>query len=234
MAQRVNTGVVTGDILVSGRPLSPAFQRQTGYCQQQGNIYIVFFKTTHKFVRTIDIHMSTASVREALQFSAILRQSASVPKAEKLAYVEEIIQLLDMTAYAEAIIGEPGEGLNVEQRKRLTIGVELAAKPQLLIFLDEPTSGLDSLSARGICDLLKTLASHGQAILCTIHQPSSTLFQHFDRLLLLQKGGKTVYFGDIGPNSKTLVDYFGSRSGHICADDENPAECKYSRSFFEA
>lgn len=73
-----------------------------------------------------------------------MRQPAHVPREEKIAYVEEVLELLDMMPYADAVVGVPGEGLNVEQRKRLTIGVELAAKPQLLLFLDEPTSGLDS------------------------------------------------------------------------------------------
>jgi ABC-type multidrug transport system ATPase subunit len=81
-------------------------------------------------------------------------------------------------------------GLNVEQRKRLTIGVELTAKPALLLFLDEPTSGLDSQTAWSICALLRKLADNGQAILCTIHQPSAILFQEFDRLLFLSSGGR--------------------------------------------
>lgn len=59
-------------------------------------------------------------------------------------------------------------GLNVEQRKRLTIGVELAAKPQLLLFLDEPTSGLDSQTSWAICDLMEKLTKNGQAVLCTV------------------------------------------------------------------
>ncbi|GAA5915070.1 hypothetical protein JCM6882_006773, partial [Rhodosporidiobolus microsporus] len=206
LAQRVDTGVVTGDMLVNGKPLPISFQRQTGYVQQQ------------------DVHMATTTVREALQFSALLRQPRTTPKEEKLAYVEEIIRLLEMEAYAEALVGEVGMGLNVEQRKRLTIGVELAAKPALLIFLDEPTSGLDSQSAWSIMLLLEKLARHGQAILATIHQPSSELFQVFDRLLLLQKGGKTVYFGEIGENSKTLIEYFHARTDKRCEERDNPAE----------
>ncbi|GAA5967234.1 hypothetical protein JCM3765_001744 [Sporobolomyces pararoseus] len=206
LAQRVDMGVVTGDMLVNGKPLPKSFQRQTGYCQQQ------------------DTHMATSTVREALVFSALLRQPRTTPEAEKLEYVEEIIKLLEMEAYAEAIVGEVGMGLNVEQRKRLTIGVELAAKPALLVFLDEPTSGLDSQSSWSIMLLLRKLADHGQAILATIHQPSSELFQQFDRLLLLQKGGKTVYFGDIGKNSHTLIDYFHARTDKRCADSDNPAE----------
>jgi ABC-type multidrug transport system ATPase subunit len=91
-----------------------------------------------------DLHLETSTVREALQFSAILRQPKTVSKKEKYDYVEEVIKMLNMSDFAEAVVGVPGEGLNVEQRKLLTIGVELAAKPKLLLFLDEPTSGLDS------------------------------------------------------------------------------------------
>ncbi|KAL2848368.1 ABC-2 type transporter-domain-containing protein [Aspergillus pseudoustus] len=206
LANRVTTGVVTGDIYVNGRPRDISFQRQVGYVQQQ------------------DLHLQTTTVREALQFSACLRQPADIPTRDKLKYVEEIITLLEMESYSSAVVGVPGEGLNVEQRKRLTIGVELAAKPDLLIFLDEPTSGLDSQTAWSISALLRKLADHGQAILCTIHQPSAMLFQQFDRLLLLAKGGRTVYFGDIGENSRTMVEYFERYGAHPCAPDDNPAE----------
>ncbi|KAK9342704.1 hypothetical protein V1522DRAFT_454590 [Lipomyces starkeyi] len=106
--------------------------------------------------------------------------------------------MLGMESYAEAIFGIPGHGLNVEQRKTLSIGVELASKPSLLLFLDEQTSGLDSQSAWAVVQLLRRLANAGQSILCTIHQPSATLFEQFDKLLLLKKGGKALYFGDIG------------------------------------
>ncbi|POS78197.1 hypothetical protein DHEL01_v203413 [Diaporthe helianthi] len=206
LADRVTVGVVTGDMLVNGQLRQKSFQRQTGYVQQQ------------------DIHLETATVREALQFSAMLRQAATTSTADKHAYVEEVIELLGMEAYAEAVVGVPGEGLNTEQRKRLTIGVELAAKPDLLLFLDEPTSGLDSQTSWSIALLMKKLSNHGQAILCTIHQPSAMLFQQFDRLLLLAKGGKTVYFGDIGENSKTLTGYFEKHGAIPCGAAENPAE----------
>ena len=206
LAQRTDVGVVTGDFLVNGRPLPRSFQADTGYCQQQ------------------DVHLPQQTVREALQFSAILRQPRETPKEERLAYVEEVIRLLEMERFAEAIVGDDGEGLNVEQRKRLTIGVELAAKPSLLLFLDEPTSGLDAQAAWSVVRFLKKLASEGQAILCTIHQPSGELFNQFDRLLLLQKGGKTAYFGDLGPNSSTLIEYFETRSGIKCGENDNPAE----------
>ncbi|CRK30985.1 hypothetical protein BN1723_003728 [Verticillium longisporum] len=157
LADRTSMGVIIGEMLVDGYQRDTSFQRKTGYVQQQ------------------DLHLETTTVREALNFSALLRQPAHVPKAEKLAYVDEVIKLLDMEEYAEAVVGVPGEGLNVEQRKRLTIGVELAAKPPLLLFVDEPTSGLDSQTSWAILDLLEKLTKSGQAILCTIHQPSAML-----------------------------------------------------------
>ncbi|KAH8649041.1 ABC-2 type transporter-domain-containing protein [Xylariales sp. PMI_506] len=206
LASRITMGVITGEMLVDGRLRDTSFQRKTGYVQQQ------------------DLHLATTTVREALNFSAILRQPAEVPRAEKLAYVDEVIKLLDMEEYADAVVGVLGEGLNVEQRKRLTIGVELAAKPPLLLFVDEPTSGLDSQTSWAILDLLEKLTKAGQAILCTIHQPSAMLFQRFDRLLFLQKGGRTVYFGDIGENSKTMTSYFERHGAHSCPPDANPAE----------
>lgn len=206
LATRTTMGVISGEMLVDGKPRDDSFQRKTGYAQQQ------------------DLHLSTSTVREALTFSAILRQPAHVPRQEKIDYVEEVIKLLEMSEYADAIVGVPGEGLNVEQRKRLTIGVELAAKPALLLFLDEPTSGLDSQTSWAILDLLDKLKKNGQAILCTIHQPSAMLFARFDRLLFLKKGGQTVYFGEVGPNSKILIDYFVSQGGHPCPPAANPAE----------
>lgn len=199
-------GVITGDMLVDGRLRDTSFQRQTGYVRQQ------------------DLHLHTATVREALEFSALLRQSSQYTRQEKLDYVDKVIDLLNMQDYADAVVGVPGEGLNVEQRKRLTIGVELAARPKLLLFLDEPTSGLDSQTSWSICNLMEKLTRHGQAILCTIHQPSAMLFQRFDRLLLLAQGGKTVYFGEIGRDSRTLVDYFVRNGAPDCPPGVNPAE----------
>ena len=205
LAARKNVGVIGGDVLVDGIKPGTAFQRGTSYAEQ------------------LDVHEGTQTVREALRFSATLRQPYEVPISEKNAYVEEVISLLEMEDIADAVIGDAESGLAVEQRKRVTIGVELAAKPELLLFLDEPTSGLDSQSAFNIVRFLRKLAAAGQCILCTIHQPNSALFENFDRLLLLQKGGECVYFGDIGKDANVLLDYF-RRNGADCPPNANPAE----------
>ncbi|WAR53515.1 hypothetical protein PtB15_3B23 [Puccinia triticina] len=194
LANRKTIGVISGEISIGGRKPGAAFQRGTAYCEQQ------------------DVHDWTATIREAMRFSAYLRQPYDVSVEEKNAYVEEVIQLLELEDLAD-----------VEARKRLTIGVELAARPELLLFLDEPTSGLDGQSAYNVVRFLRKLASAGQAILCTIHQPNALLFENFDRLLLLKKGGRCVYFGDIGEDSRVIGSYF-ARNGAVCPDDANPAE----------
>ncbi|KAF2995891.1 hypothetical protein E8E13_004640 [Curvularia kusanoi] len=206
LASRTTTGVISGSIFVDGRQRDESFQRKTGYAMQQ------------------DLHLATSTVREALEFSALLRQPPEYSNEERLTYVDHVVDLLDMQEYADAVVGVPGSGLNVEQRKRLTIGVELAARPKLLLFLDEPTSGLDSQTSWSICDLMEKLTRNGQAVLCTVHQPSSLLFQRFDRILLLAKGGRTVYFGDIGRDSKVLLDYFARNGGPDYTAGQNPAE----------
>lgn len=206
LAQRINFGVVTGDFLVDGRPLPKSFQRATGFAEQ------------------MDVHESTATIREALRFSALLRQPKEVPIEEKYEYCERIIDLLEMRSIAGATIGEIGEGLNQEQRKRVTIGVELASKPELLLFLDEPTSGLDSQAAFNIVRFLRKLADNGQALLVTIHQPSSVLFEYFDELLLLKSGGRVVYHGSLGKDSRDLIDYFEKNGAKKCPPRANPAE----------
>ena len=205
LAARKNIGVIKGDILVDGLKPGRQFQRATSYAEQH------------------DVHDPSQTVREALRFSADLRQPFETPQEDKYAYVEEIISLLEMDSFADAIIGSPELGLTVEQRKRVTIGVELAARPQLLLFLDEPTSGLDSQSAFNIVRFLKKLAAAGQAILCTIHQPNAALFENFDRLLLLKSGGRCVYFGDIGKDANVLRDYL-RRHGAEAKDTDNVAE----------
>ena len=201
LAGRQKTGIVGGQMLVDGGTLGTEFQRGTGFVEQ------------------MDLHDMTATVKEALAFSAVLRQDRNIPKAEKLAYVDKILNLLELEEIQDAIL----MSLGVEQRKRVTIGVELAAKPSLLLFLDEPTSGLDSQSAFSIVRFLKKLAAAGQAIICTIHQPSSELIQQFDQILALNPGGNTFYFGPVGDNGSAVIKYFADRGVH-CPPSKNVAE----------
>lgn len=206
ISQRKSEGRVEGRMLMNGQPLDMTFGRSCGFCMQQ------------------DVHEPMTTVREAFQFSAHMRQPADTPEAEKMAYVEHIINLLELGPIADALIGVPGEGgLGVEERKRVTIGVELAAKPSALLFLDEPTSGLDSQAAYSIMYFLRKIAAEGLPIICTIHQPSGVLFEMFDSVILLAPGGRTIYFGETGQNSESVVKYFDRYGAHMNEND-NPAE----------
>lgn len=175
------------------------------------------------YVQQQDIHLSSQTVREALQMTARLRRSQDVPIEEKDAYVETVIGMLELEDLAEALIGTPGAGLSLEQRKRVSIGVELAARPEVL-FLDEPTSGLDGQSALNIVRLLRKLANSGQTVLCTIHQPAGEVIETFDHLILLVKGGNLAYDGPLGEHCSTAVNYFQQKSQVECVERQNPAE----------
>ncbi|POM74141.1 Pleiotropic drug resistance protein ABC Superfamily [Phytophthora palmivora] len=191
IAGRKTNGQIRGEILLNGHPATElAIRRATGYCEQ------------------MDIHSDASTFREALTFSAFLRQDADVPDSQKYDSVNECIDLLDLHPIADHII----RGSSTEQMKRLTIGVELAAQPSVL-FLDEPTSGLDARSAKLIMDGVRKVADTGRTIVCTIHQPSAMVFSVFDSLLLLKRGGEMVFFGDLGANASNLVKYFESIDG---------------------
>ncbi|KAJ5697282.1 ATP-binding cassette transporter [Penicillium malachiteum] len=205
LAQRIQIGVLSGGLYIDGGSLPASMGCQTSFVHQN------------------DIHLDSSTVREALQLSARLRRPANVSLEDKMAHVELVIRLLEMEDIADAIIGVPGAGLDLERRKRVSIGVELAAKPDILLFLDEPTSGLDGNSALSIVQLMRKLSHAGQTILCTIHQPSSQMTEMFDNLLLLIPGGKTVYFGPLGHQCETIIEYF-ARYTRRCTDTENPAD----------
>ncbi|KAI1397475.1 ABC transporter PeaB1 [Hypoxylon fuscum] len=206
LAGRLEFGTLSGDLFLDGGPLPKSFRRYMGYAQQQ------------------DVHLPSQTVREALQMVARLRRPLSVPDEEKDGHVEDVIRLLEMEDIADALIGVPGAGLNLEQRKRVTIGVELSARPDILL-LDEPTSGLDGRSALTIGHLLRKLAGSGQTVLCTIHQPAAELIELFDHLVLLVPGGRLAYDGPLGDKCSTALEYFArSSSAPPCGKDENPAE----------
>ncbi|POM61632.1 ATP-binding cassette (ABC) Superfamily [Phytophthora palmivora] len=194
-----------GRVLLNGVDATElAVRRCTGYCEQT------------------DVHSDASTFREALQFSAYLRQGDRVAPERVEEIVDECLDLLGLNDVAGQLV----RGSSSEQLKRLTLGVELAAQPSVL-FLDEPTSGLDARAAKALMDGVRKVADSGRTVICTIHQPSTEVFLLFDSLLLLQRGGETVYFGELGRNGKTLVNYFQSlglpRSAPTFNPGDNPA-----------
>lgn len=99
-------------------------------------------------------------------------------------FVEEIMELVELNPIRDALVGLPGiDGLSTEQRKRLTIAVELVANPSI-IFMDEPTSGLDARAAAIVMRTVRNTVDTGRTVVCTIHQPSIDIFEAFDEVSL--------------------------------------------------
>ena len=197
VAGRKTVGRIEGEILVNGHPKeSDTFAKLAAYVEQN------------------DIHIGTATVREALLFSAKLRLPTSVDDAARVTFVDEVMALVGLTNIRDRLIGDAAiPGLSPGQLKLVTIGVELVANPSV-IFLDEPTSGLDAPSAARVMSAVRRIAATGRTVLCTIHQPSEQLFLMFDRLLLLKTGGRDVFFSDCGHKGNNLVNYFEQASGY--------------------
>eukprot|EP01001_Neometanema_parovale_P004306 NODE_15_length_4507_cov_49.404653_g13_i0.p1 GENE.NODE_15_length_4507_cov_49.404653_g13_i0~~NODE_15_length_4507_cov_49.404653_g13_i0.p1 ORF type:complete len:1404 (+),score=270.35 NODE_15_length_4507_cov_49.404653_g13_i0:55-4266(+) len=192
LAFRKTGGLITGEVLLNGHPADPlTFTRLAGYVEQ------------------MDIHSPSATVLEALRFSAALRLPRTTSDDDKEAFVQRVMHLLELEPLAGTMIGKKGQGLSVEQAKRVTIGVELVANPSIL-FLDEPTSGLDSRAAQIVMRAIRNIAKTGRTVICTIHQPSNEIFSMFDSLLLLKKGGETVFFGELGKDSCNLINHLQS------------------------
>jgi ABC-type multidrug transport system ATPase subunit len=123
------------------------------------------------------------------------------------AYVDEVLQMLELSRMANALVGVPGVmGLAPEARKRMTIGVELVSNPSV-VFMDEPTSGLDSHASMIVMRAVVKVAASGRTVFVTVHQPAIETFEAFDNLLLLQRGGRIIYFGPLGHRSSQLVRY---------------------------
>lgn len=196
LAGRKTGGLIEGDIHISGYPKNQeTFARISGYCEQN------------------DIHSPCLTVHESLVFSAWLRLPLDVDPETQKAFVEEVMELVELTPLSGALVGLPGvDGLSTEQRKRLTIAVELVANPSI-IFMDEPTSGLDARSAAIVMRTVRNIVNTGRTIVCTIHQPSIDIFESFDELLFMKRGGLVIYAGPLGPKSCKLIDYFQAIEG---------------------
>ncbi|WCJ41763.1 ABC transporter G family member 34 [Euphorbia peplus] len=196
LAGRKTGGYIEGSIHISGYPKNQAtFARISGYCEQN------------------DIHSPYVTVYESLVYSAWLRLAADVTKETREMFVEEVMELVELGSIRNALVGLPGvNGLSTEQRKRLTIAVELVANPSI-IFLDEPTSGLDARAAAIVMRTVRNTVDTGRTVVCTIHQPSIDIFESFDELLLMKRGGQVIYAGPLGRNSHKLVEYFEAVPG---------------------
>ncbi|KAI3676032.1 hypothetical protein L1987_85628 [Smallanthus sonchifolius] len=179
LAGRKTSGIVEGEIRIEGYPkVQDTFARISGYCEQT------------------DVHSPQITVEESVIFSAWLRLHPDIDAKTRYKFAEEILETVELYAIKDSLVGIPGEsGLSIEQRKRLTIAVEVVANPSI-IFMDEPTTGLDARSSAIV----------------------------MRALILLKNGGRMIYCGPLGHDSSRVIEYFESISGvPKIRDNYNPA-----------
>ncbi|KAF5773093.1 putative pleiotropic drug resistance protein PDR/CDR [Helianthus annuus] len=163
------------------------------------------YKKIVGFVPQDDIVHGDLTVEENLRFSARCRLSADIPKADKVLITERVIESLGLQGVRDSKVGTVEKrGISGGQKKRVNVGLEMVMEPSLLI-LDEPTSGLDSASSSLLLRALRREALEGVNISMVVHQPSYSLYKMFDDLILLAKGGLTVYHGPV----EKVEEYFG-------------------------
>ncbi|KAM3699900.1 hypothetical protein ACJW31_05G060400 [Castanea mollissima] len=207
LAGRKTGGYIEGNITISGYPKKlETFARISGYCEQN------------------DIHSPHITVYNSLLYSSWLRLSSEANYNNRKMFIEEVMELVELNPMRQALVGLPGvNGLSTEQRKRLTIAVELVANPSI-IFMDEPTSGLGARAAAIVMRTVRNTVDTGRTVVCTIHQPSIDIFKTFDELFLMKRGGQEIYVGPLGHHSCHLIKYFESIQGvQKINDGYNPA-----------
>jgi ABC-type multidrug transport system ATPase subunit/ABC-type multidrug transport system permease subunit len=193
---------VGGSVLVDGQQVSVStFRRLTSYVEQE------------------DALIGSLTVKETLDFNARLSLPRSTSALDRVKRIESLIYSFGLVEQANTLIGTPvRKGISGGQKRRVSVASALVSSPSIL-FLDEPTSGLDSAASLKVISYLKKLVKREHFIvIASIHQPSTTTFELFDKLLLLS-GGKTCYFG---PTTE-IKTYFDS-IGFLMPAQMNPAE----------
>ncbi|XP_017629873.2 pleiotropic drug resistance protein 3-like isoform X2 [Gossypium arboreum] len=207
LSGRKTGGYIEGEIRIGGYPkVQETYARISAYCEQT------------------DIHSPMITVEESVMYSAWLRLPTEINKHQRLEFVAEVLQMIELDEIKDALVGIPhASGISPEQRKRLTIAVELVSNPSI-IFMDEPTSGLDARAAAIVMRVVKNIVNTKRTIVCTIHQPSIDIFEAFDELILMKRGGQMVYSGELGQHSSRLIKYFEGISGvPKIKENHNPA-----------
>lgn len=199
-------GRITGDIMIDGQPKQDKMWKTiSGYAEQS------------------DILNPYLSALETLRFTAVCRLPKTVNRDE---VINKVVKLMGLEEWLDVVVGREleGEGLPKHARKRLTIAVQLVVQPRIL-FLDEPTTGLgNNAAALVIRSIRRATDELGLITIATIHQPSKIIWDRFDDLLLLTKGGRVAYMGEMGPKSATVLNHFKKLGNADPPPSCNPAD----------
>ncbi|XP_065564713.1 protein scarlet-like isoform X1 [Artemia franciscana] len=202
LAHRAPKGVmVDGEIRVNGRQVGPSMRDLSGFVYQD------------------DLFVGSLTCREHLEFMAELRLGKNVSGHARKEIIDRLISELSLGNCENTQIGGEGfeKGISGGEMKRLAFASEVLTDPPVL-FCDEPTTGLDSFSAETLVKIMKKMAAEGKTIVCTIHQPSSEIYNLFGSLILLTEG-RIAYMG----TTKRVLSFFES-FGYKCPENYNPAD----------
>ncbi len=168
----------SGQVLLNNQPLYPNLD--------QLKRYISYIPQEDAF----DEHLT---IGENLQFAAAIR-SPHLSRRDRTRRLEGKLVELGLSERRDAVVGTAvRKMLSGGERKRLNIGLDMIGSADIYLF-DEPTSGLSSKDSEHVLEIIRSMA-HNKIIIVTIHQPSSKLFQMFHKAILLDKGGRMVFFG---------------------------------------
>lgn len=195
--------------------------------ESRGQIYFNGAIPSERVIRSIcsyvcqddDALLPYLTVRENLHFAAGLRLPAHMSRTEKRQRAESVLLKMGLRDCADNLIGsDMVKGISGGEKRRVTIAIQILTDPRVL-FLDEPTSGLDAFTASSIVEVLRGLAQEGRTLVLTVHQSRSDLFQYFQNVLLLARGGSSVYAG----KGSLMLSHFSSL-GFSCPTTTNPAD----------
>jgi len=196
-----------GEILINGYNLYDEKERQ----QLKGII---------GFIPQDDLLLEDLTVRENLYYNAKLCLDA-YDEDQLNKVVDQVLHDLDLYEIGDLKVGKPlNKIISGGQRKRVNIGLELIREPSVL-FVDEPTSGLSSVDSEMVMNLLREQVFKGKLVIVNIHQPSSTLYKMFDRIIFMDRGGYEIYCG----NPSEAVVYFKTKSNHANAKEDQCTCC---------
>ncbi|CAG9327735.1 unnamed protein product [Blepharisma stoltei] len=203
--------------ILAGQIASISGSHISGKITANGNdIRKISYRSHCAYVTQEDTLLSTLTARESLMFSSRLRCPGTLEEHKNR--VNKILDDLRLDNIADNVIGSVvKKGVSGGERRRICIGIELITEPSILI-LDEPTSGLDSYTADIVFTLLVEQSQKGRNIISTVHQPSSMIFNKFDRLILMSEG-QFVYQGGAKKSRK----YFAAL-GYKCPRHVLPSD----------
>lgn len=176
--------------------LSGQFPPSQGEVLFNGRNLYTNYESLRKYVTYIpqyDAFDEHLTIEENLEFAAAIR-APHLSRRERLRRIDIKLAELGLNERRNSLVGTAGQKiLSGGERKRLNIGLDMVSSADIFLF-DEPTSGLSSKDSEHIMEIIRDM-SHNKIVLVTIHQPTSRVFQMFHKAIVLDRGGKMVFFG---------------------------------------